>query len=229
MAIVVTTIDSGQADTGGGSTFNTASLGSGTGVTRLVSIRTYGATGITSITGDGLTYSQIATAQSPADSGLDSWLWVGTGNPTAGALTVTLAGGTGLFYSYVVESVAGADTTSPIVQNVPATGTGTTASATLAAFGSGSNGTYAMVGLASSSTFTPGTGFTELNDFAGIFATYRHFTEWRADADTSPDATISASADWEMIAIEIAQAGGGGGSSIAAIRRYFSMMRTNNG
>lgn len=212
MAVLISTLDSGAADTGGGATFNTASLGSGTGVTRFVSIQTYGASGITSITGDGLTYTQVATVANPDDSGVDLWLWRGTGNPTAGALTVTIAD-TGIFYSYVVDSATGANTTSPVVQSATNSGVDATPTASLAAFGSASNAAYAFVATNSSGSATPGTGFSELTDFGGIFSTYLHSTEWRASADTTPDMTLGGAANWGIIAVEVAEATAGGGQA----------------
>lgn len=178
-----------------------------------------------SVSGAGLTWVQVASYAYWPDAanfwnGIYLFRAMGA-SPSTGALTVTL-GVNPYNWAYSWTEATGMDTggtngSAAIVQSATARATSTAIAATLAAFGSAANATYLCAGLGNdfgnAVTATVGTGFTELHDTypAGGYA--GAYSEWRADNDTSPDATSSNPAGieyWGAVAVEIANAPAGG-------------------
>ena len=165
---------------------------------------------ISGITGCGLTWTQVASVLTDWGSGnYRDFLWKGIGTASAGQITVTFAVNPGTA-NYIISNVAGHNTAGMIVQSVTATGSSSTAAATLAAFADAGNATFAFVNQNQNDGVTPGTGFTELNEQIRASFTVSSQTQWRADNDTSPDATFATSNPWSIIAVEIAVAAAGG-------------------
>lgn len=107
--------------------------------------------------------------------------------------------------SWVVVEFDNVDTATNhgIVQTATNTGTGTTASATLSAFGSANNATVGIGAADASMIWTPGSGFAELTEqTTGVPISDQAF-EVRADNDTSPDMTTNSSGDWGFIGAEV--------------------------
>lgn len=130
-------------------------------------------------------------------------------SPTTGALTITATeamSGCGWSWSeYAGIDTSGTSGSGAIVQTVTNSGVGTTLSATLAAFGDAANGVAVGFSTDADSVYTAGGGYTILGQDVSASAspTASIGQEWRADNDTSPDATIGASAAWGIIASEL--------------------------
>jgi len=90
-----------------------------------------------------------------------------------------------------------------IVQTATNTGTGTTYSATLAAFGSANNATYGQFGWNTINGMVAGTGFFEAADLTYTLPNVAYGFEWRPDNSTTVDATCSVSSSFGAIAAEI--------------------------
>lgn len=135
--------------------------------------------------------------------------------PTAGALTFDFAGQTQQVFGWSVTEFDGVDTSGTngsgaIVQaatNAQNT-VATTFTVTLGAFADANNGTYGAFGIDAQTAITVGSGFTQIHSQAQATPDQRIYTEWRADNDTSVDAT-SVSRDWGGIGIELAVAPAG--------------------
>jgi hypothetical protein len=130
-------------------------------------------------------------------------------SPTTGQLTITpteaLLGCGWSWAEYDGIDTSGTNGSGAIVQTVVNNGTGTTLSATLAAFGDAANGVSAGLSTDGDSVFTAGTGYAILGQDVSASAspTASIGQEWRADNDTTPDATIGSSAQWGIIASEL--------------------------
>lgn len=119
--------------------------------------------------------------------------------------------------SYTVQEWNGVDTSGTngsgaIVQSVPATGTGTPCTATLAAYGSSDNRPYFTCREGAAEAHTPEGGWIELSDplpGEGM----AHSAIWKNAADdTTPSITFpSGSAPWIAVAVEIKASAGGAG------------------
>ena len=175
---------------------------------------------ITSTT--GLTFVLIG-AVADGDGGSKTAMWramksSGLGN---GTVTVNFAGQTQDIIQWIIDETTGTDTTGTdgagaVVQSVT-NNAGSSASqvsavtGTLAAFGSGGNGTYFTGGwIDPESGMTgqsPNAGFTELVDNIPV-AKWENSTNWRADNSTLCTSTLTAGTGKGMIvAIEIKAAG----------------------
>jgi hypothetical protein len=164
------------------------------------------ASAVSAITG-GPTFSAApATSTTLYNSNLNRislWTAVPTVDYT-GTLTIAFGGTTQTGCVWAINELSGVDTTTNngIVQSAVGTGTSTTPLATLAAFGSANNATFAAHGVVNTSGFTPGTGFTELSDTTAATPAQGMETEWRVDNDTTADATVTSGA-WGSVAVEI--------------------------
>jgi hypothetical protein len=169
---------------------------------------------LSSVTGNGLTWVQVATVlydTAGASHGrLSLWRTLGA-SPSAGAITMN-APETQIGAVWSVVEFSGADTTGTngsgaIVQSVTNLGSAVTSlTVTLAAFGSVDNATYGTFGANSAlSTWTVGSGFTQLHVVANAAEGPSLLSEFRVDNDTSVDATRpgGASGDVGGIAVEI--------------------------
>ncbi|KKL21001.1 hypothetical protein LCGC14_2449830 [marine sediment metagenome] len=180
------------------------------------------------ISGNGLTYVQIATIGVNDTGGgnlkqtLTLFRAMGA-SPSTGVITIDFAGETQVGCIWGVDEFAGIDTggvdgADAVVQS--ATNSDDTASVnsltvTLAAFGDAGNATYGTFGIARNQAFTEGTGFTEISDLGHGTPNRRLQTEWRDDNDTSVDVSWTDAADCFGIAAEIKAAAG------AVTRRIF--------
>jgi hypothetical protein len=154
----------------------------------------------------------VAT-KSGYDGANGGWAHVYWGVATGtGAISATWADDS-FGWGYNVVEVTGA---SSVVQSAQGTGAGTDNDlvATLAAFASGSNWTFAFgVGDASASAgsaFLAGAGFTELvsSDTQTQFG-FHKACEWQEAADTSVEMTMANNGVWGIIALEIGVAAAG--------------------
>lgn len=204
MAIVVTKFDGGNS-TANAISFATTSLTPVANRTYLLVVRSQQVSGnVPTVSGRNLTWTEVAhTADWNTGNKDKTTVFRGTGAaPALGVLTIDFAGqAQTVGVAWFEAEITGEDYTNPVVQAVTATGNDTTPTATLAAFGSASNGTVVAMSTASTSDYTPGTGFALLAS-EPWYGTNRTSVEWRADNDTSCDATIT-SAPWGIVAMEI--------------------------
>lgn len=171
-----------------------------------------------SVTGNGITYT-MEESVTDLTVGCAFTLWRGmSASPSAGVVSINLDE-TSYFLLWAIAEIDSIDTSGTnasgaIVQSVPAsslTGSGTSAPATLAAFGSASNGASFGTGHTAASagpfTCTPDTGWTEGYDFgttyAGGVAYAALETQFRADNDTSATGTWSGAGYIASIGVEI--------------------------
>lgn len=127
-----------------------------------------------------------------------------------GAVTADFGGQTQTGACWVLVEVLGVDpaTTQGVRQSVAATtDSGTTVTATLAAFGSAQNATIGFVAKASAGDVTPGTGFTELADVNAATPAQALEAEARQDNDTGVDASWTGAIGAAIIGLEIVAAG----------------------
>lgn len=168
---------------------------------------------VNSVTGANLTWVEVAeitldTIAAPRQT-LAVYRAMGTA-PNSGALTITLdrqaALGQWIIAEFEFVDISGDNGENAVVQAVTnRADSGTSITATLAAFGDAANGT---VGCFTSSgnppNWTPGTGFIEIAEATGSDRV--SMMEFRADNDTSVDATASVDADIAVIGLELKQA-----------------------
>ena len=178
-------------------------------------------------TTNGLTFSLITSELTGGASDAEIWVYRAMISSGASNGTITI-GATGSIYDAflanldVIDGVdtSGSNGANAIVQYaVNQGGDGTTSlAATLGAFGSASNGTFASAMWWNRSGFnitdTASTGFTELCDYPG--SRYNINTRWRADNNltttvTETDSGPGAGGKAALIALEIKASGGGGG------------------
>lgn len=122
-------------------------------------------------------------------------------------ITITIgsgqsSGATG--YQLVVLTNVDTTTNHGIVQTATGTGNSTTPLATLSAFGSADNGTFAVHANAGTNNATPGTNFTEISDSTA--APLGIETAYYSGNDTTADATILSS-QWGSLAAEVKSLG----------------------
>jgi hypothetical protein len=130
------------------------------------------------------------------------WTCVPTVDYT-GTLVITFgATQTGCVWSINEHSGVDTTTNNGIVQSAVGSGSSVTPLATLAAFGSAANATFAAHGQAAAANAAPGTNFTELSDTTAATPAQGMETEWYVGNDTTADATIT-SAAWGSVAVEI--------------------------
>lgn len=136
--------------------------------------------------------------------------FLGTGS--TGTQSITFGGQNQTDIVWVIDTFTGADTTGTngsgaIVQtasNTDTSGTGTTLTATLAAFGSVNNATYGAIAVGTiSPSVTAGTGFAITGfDNATANGVYGG-SEFKNSNDTSVDFTSSLNGELGLIAIEL--------------------------
>lgn len=161
------------------------------------------ASSVPTVTGCSLTWAKQAAADFTGD--LVLYLYVGVGTPSTGAVTVTHDGGDSVLFNYVLDELASANTTTPVVQAVGAAGSSATALATLAAFSGGSNGTYGVAYSWEDAISSVGSGFTNLGEFTGSFGGSMR-SQWRSDNDTTVDMTMATDpVAWGIIGAELSE------------------------
>jgi hypothetical protein len=203
MAIVGSNLTSGTQDAGSFSSVNTASITptSNNLVLAAVAIRNGSSTAptVSSITGNGLTWVQVATIQYDTSGAslrsITVYRALGA-SPSSGAVTINFSE-TETAYAYCIDQFSGIDTSGTngsgaIVQSVtnkdetPPTGL----TVTLAAFASVNNATYGAFGESNGYTQAVGSGFTELAS-PEASTEIGALTEWNSANDTSVDYSIS--------------------------------------
>ncbi len=162
------------------------------------------ATAVSSITGGGPTFTSRSTTNFNGTLNRTSiWSAVPTADFT-GVLTISFGATTQTGCVWSLNEFRNVDTTTNdgIIQQVVGTGSSTTPLATLAAFSSTDNATFAAHGVGSTSTGTAGTNFTELSDTNAATPAQALQTDWFVGNDTTADETIT-SAQWGSCAVEL--------------------------
>lgn len=168
-----------------------------------------GGPGYATVTGCGLTWVSVDQHNYDGGGGDTQMLYRALGgSPSTGALTIDF--GTGNDQLEICWSLAefgnvdtsGSDGAGAVVQAVKATGTSTTPSATLAAFGSTDNATYAAVSTGSGGYPLIAGLPNELHNFQGPTVGLLTLSEWKGYNDTTADASC-VSTVWGVIAVEI--------------------------
>lgn len=162
------------------------------------------------LTGNGLTWVQVATVTNGVRRLTLFRAMETTSNPTAGAVTINFgATATGCTWSIAQFSnvkTTGSNGSDAIVQSVTNSATSSSLTVTLAAFGSASNATAAGFGTASNAAITAGSGFTELGNRNQGSPAMAGLSQWRSDNDTTANATFTSSVASAGIAVELAVA-----------------------
>lgn len=199
----------------GGTTATSASISPAANSAIVVAVTSYdGGSGNTSMAVSGLGLSWTTKINGANYEGGGSgrvWVFVAYGSPSAGQLTFTFT--VDSFVNWVVDNITGTVSSTPTNANVDDNnGTGTAASATLGAFANAANGTWAYCLAHDAVNHEPGTGFTEVLQNNAIFD-WVSSTIYQDSNDTSVDITLSGSALWGMVALEIADTAGEGGGA----------------
>lgn len=163
------------------------------------------------LSGNGLTWVEVVTFDYPAVATVRVSLFRAMGAaPSAGAVTIDLDVLTHTGCHWAILEFDGVDTggtngSAAVVQNAinEVDAGATSLTVTLAAFGSADNATFGMFQHSRNEGKTPGAGFTELSDNFHATPGSGMETEWRADNDTSVDASWVNLAGAGGIAIEI--------------------------
>ena len=219
MAIAATHLTTNKSETDG-TGYTTASITPTANALVLVMVSAVRADGITysdpTLSGNGLTWVAIGTVKEDDAGGSrrGGTLFRSMGaSPSAGAITITY-GASHESCAWSVAEFTGVDTTGTngsgaVVQVVTATGTSTTPSVTLAAFGSSSNATYGGCATGGLITGSAGTGFTQLGAVASVTPSIVGVvSEYQLANDTSVDMTLSGAEDWGIIGVEVKAAAG---------------------
>jgi N-acetylglucosamine-6-sulfatase len=130
------------------------------------------------------------------------------GSPSSGPVTIDYQGVQQVWVNWSIVQIDGVETSgangeNAIVQFALSSGTGAIGSVSLGSFESPTNATYGVFGQGGTDTYTPGSGFTGL---AQHNAKGSIFSEFRADNDTSVDASWTTARNWSGIALEIESA-----------------------
>lgn len=203
MAKSCTRLTSGIDSGGSGTTVNTASVSPSANSAIIVEVTSFNGASM-AVSGLGLTWTtKIAGFQyNGADHRI--WVFVASGSPSAGVITLTYDDGT--FLGWLVDNITGTVSGTPTNANTATgSGTSTTALATLGAFGDVANGTWGYCVAQDAVALTAGTGFTEVTQRTGLFD-FEDNTIFRDSNDTTADVTLSGSAAWGMVALEIVEA-----------------------
>lgn len=210
MAKACTLLDEGDF-TAGGTSGNTNSISPSAGAVVILAFA-YDTTTL-SATGNGLTYTLVHNEVSVDGGRL--FVLVGAGaSPTPGVIAIGFD--TDAFVDYIIVNITGSVLVSaPTNTNHDeANGTSTAPAVTLGAFANAANGTLAFIYSIDAVTVTPGTGFSliDLNEGDAMFG-HTDAVIWQDASDTSVDATLSGSAAWGIVALEIVDTAGSGGGS----------------
>lgn len=211
MALITATALTSGASTGS-SSFSTASVTPGANKLIFLVMSIADGASISSLAGNGLTWVLV---NSSTEGNVTLYIYRSmAASPSAGAITATL--GASVRHSWGVIELANINTlgtngSSAVVQSAKANGTGTTLTATLAAFSNTANATFGASGITGNSGATavsPGSGFTELSDTDGAGGGFHTVCEtmFRNDNDTSVDSSTSSSMQYAIIGVEIANA-----------------------
>lgn len=162
------------------------------------------------ITGNGLTYTEVVTnTTSPLNFNDVALFRALDPSPTSGAITIDF-GETVTSCIWFVFEITGVDTSGTngsgaVVQSVGrdfAGGAGTSGTLTLSALGSANNMAVGGFFHFANEATTPGSGFTEIGDI-NLAENTRGFQTEYALNDTTVDASWASSVEWEGVAIEV--------------------------
>lgn len=219
MTISASSLTSGFSSTSGTS-FSTASITPTANRLVLIAIELAyhvpSASQTLTVTGNGLTWVEVArqdiwTSGVSFNGQLVIFRAMGA-SPTTGAITITSGSTTVDMMAWSVVQFSGIDTTGTngsgaIVQNAKTKtdAASATVTATLAAFGSANNATFAAVGVMDSTgtlqTVTPRAGFTEIHDTGVTYAEIE--TQFLASNSTTVSGTCTAVDYIGIIGLEI--------------------------
>lgn len=220
-----------DVDNDGGATSTTASIAPGANRLVILAVGNRDTTGAMtcSAAGNDLTYVEILTIRT-GNERLTLFRAMGAA-PAAGAITITFANAP-IRTMWSVTEFAGVNTggtngSAAVVQSVTnSSASANTLTVTLAAFAQAANGAYGLFSIDGGDIdITPGTGFAQIHD-VGAGSTLSMMSEWRADNDTSVDASFAATSSLIGAAFEIGGLGGGGGSGVAPGLRGLSIFRS---
>lgn len=179
-------------------------------------------------TGGDVTFTSRNTTQF---NGTTQRVSVFTAVPTTDVtdtITITIGSAqtaTGCLWSLLAFSNVDTGTDHGIVQTAVNTGSSTTPSATLGAFGSANNATFGVAANGGGVASGPGTGFIEMSDSTHITPSAGMSTQYSSANDTSVDWTITSN-PWGVVAAEIKSQGTT--FALPAGRYYFGLYGTNN-
>jgi len=170
---------------------------------------------VSSITGGGLTWVQVL-----GDGTLtrcEVWRGLVTSGATTGALTITMSAAPARV-AWSIDEFTGVDTSGAngsgaVVQSAASSGTATTLSVTLAAFGDAvNNAAFGSFLHRAQETSTVEAGYTALSNSAyGAVSSLGTMAEWKVGQDTTVSASWTTSAAAAAVAVEIKMAPAGGG------------------
>lgn len=195
-----------------GSSYSTASVTPGANRLVLVwvaSVVSAGTANEPTLSGNGLTYVSVATQTWTAAPTRRITLFRAMGaSPSAGAVTIDFAAQTQLRCLWSVSEFTGVDTSGTngsgaVKQSATNEATATSLTVTLAAFASTANGCAGGFWHSTDEAATAGGGFTEI---AQVQLSSVLISEWRADNDTTVDASAATSSIWIGVAAEVAAA-----------------------
>jgi hypothetical protein len=173
----------------------------------------------TSVSGAGLTFTEVGTTGGLPYSGtsgnrrIQAWRALVTAGATTGSIAITL-NGTSTAMDAVLLEFGGVDTSGTngsgaVVQSTSKAGSGTSLALTLSAFGSSNNRPVAFFNHRVNEATTEKLGYTELDDGTHGTPIAGAECEWNAStADTTPSASWATSANAGGFAIEV-KAGSG--------------------
>lgn len=164
--------------------------------------------GVPSLTGNGLTWVQVATQINSSDR---TTVFRAMGaNPSAGAVTIAISLTANRCCLWSISQFSGVDTagtngSGAVVQSATNSGTSSTPSVTLAAFGDATNnaafGGFSGDGLL---TLTPESGYTELANQQATAPNTVMEAEWKLGQDLAVTGSFGADAPrWAGVALEI--------------------------
>lgn len=166
------------------------------------------------------TWTQISTAVN--DTRRVTAFWSTAASTTAGTVTAAFGGATQTGGNIALFEMSASDIsdTSPTVQAVTATGTGTSVSATLAAFADSTNIPMLFMATAATAagTMTATEDLTEIEDDASGEMAIGAFVGYDSD-NLTPTVTLSGSVAWAAIAVEVSTTHTGAGYRIWQIPR----------
>jgi hypothetical protein len=220
LAIVGTLLDDGSASPSAGANQLTASVSPAANALILVAVAIYsaqsGSTGVDAVTGNGITYTLVASGPS-VDDGFGPYqphLYRGmSASPSAGAITINPTYNLDpVQVDWCVAEFTGVDTggtngADAVVQsNSNSTNENATLTITLSAFGSADNGAFGSAITYNDGTITHETNWTELDQNSN-----QMHAQWRDDNDTTCTFVSSNSGDdLSGIAVEIKAAAAAG-------------------
>lgn len=195
------------------SVYTTASVSPTAGRVQFIAVvgnETGSTPAVPTVTGAGLTWSLVTSQTYNDNAGTFTrrvCLFVGSGTPSTGALTITFAA-TQLRCGWAVVEFTNVDTVSPVVQSASTrleTDTPNFSGLSLSTYSHASNAGFAIFSTDVTNATTQEAGWTELVD--QFSDTLGLEVAWTATPDTTITATSGGNADWGVIACELRNAG----------------------